>query len=115
MASTDIQGGDTNGHVHRPDGADNGQVCGVEHEDSTDPNPVEPRDGPGQEKQVRSAERDDPATAQDKHKPRLPSAIQTTAKASSGAPTPQVKKVPIFRPFLSFVTLSHMHLPHCRY
>jgi hypothetical protein len=117
MASSDIEEPPaTNGHVHHPDDADNAQLCDVEHEDTTGTNPVEPRDRPEQEKQVRPAPSEaehHPAgqSAPDKHKP---STVHTTTKVASGPPTPQVKKVLIFRPVPSFVTLSNMHLPHCR-
>ncbi|KAF8507197.1 hypothetical protein F5888DRAFT_1602878 [Russula emetica] len=91
----------TNGHVHHPDGADNAQLCDVEHEDTTGTNPVEP-------KQVRSAQSeaepllsdDHPASqsAPDKHKPstspaKRPLPVNTTTKGASGPPTPQVKKI----------------------
>jgi hypothetical protein len=103
----------TNGHVHHPDDADNAQLCDVEHEDTTGTNAVEP-------KQVRSAQSeaepllsdDHPASqsAPDKHKPstspaKRPLPVNTTTKGASGPPTPQVKKVLIFRPAPSFVTL----------
>jgi len=96
----------TNGHVHHPDDGDNAQLCDVKHEDTTGTNPAEP-------KQVRSAEsegeplasNDHPASQSpsDKHKPstspsKRPPPVHTTAKGTSGPPTPQVKKVLIFRP-----------------
>jgi hypothetical protein len=113
MASSDVQEVlPTNGHVHQPDDADNARLCDVEHEDTTGTNPVEPRDRPEQEKQLRPAPSDSehhPASqsAPDKHKPstspaKRPLPVHTTTKGPPGPPTPQVKKVLIFRP--SFVT-----------
>jgi len=115
MASPDVQEAlPTNGHVDHPDGGDNAQLCDVEHEDTMGTtNPVEP-------KQVRSAEaegepllsEDHPASqsAPDKHKPstspaKRPPPVHSTAKGASGPPTPQVKKVCLFRPTSSFLTL----------
>lgn len=103
----------TNGHVRHPDGADNAQLCDVEHEDTTGTKPVEP-------KQVRSAETegeplaldDHPASQSplDKHKQptspaKRPPPVHTATKGVSGPPTPQVKKVLIFPPAPPFVTL----------
>jgi|SRR5229473_2512939 len=105
MASSDAQQTlPSNGHVHVPEA-----VCDVEHEDE----------------QVRSAEPEaelpaSQSAAPEKHKrpttsptKRLPP-VHTTTKGTSGPPTPQVKKVHIFRSALSFVTLPHMHPPHGR-
>jgi len=109
MASSDVQEAlPTNGHLHHSDDADNAQLCDVEHEDATGTNPVEPRDRPEQGKEVRPAASESehhPASqsAPDKHKPstspaKRPLAVHTTTKGASGPPTPQVKKVLIFRP-----------------
>jgi hypothetical protein len=111
MASSDVQEAlPTNGHVHHADDADHAQLCDVGHEDTTGTNPVEPRDGPEQEKRAESETEQHPASqsAPDKHKPsaspaKRPLSVHTSTKGASGPPTPQVKKVLIFRP--SFVTL----------
>lgn len=121
MASSDVQEAlPTNGHVHHPDDADNAQLCDVGHEDTTGTNPVEPRDRPEQVRPAESESEHHPASqsAPDKHKPstKRPLSVHTTTKGASGPPTPQVKKVLIFRPsdLPPLLSLSYMHLPHSR-
>ena len=105
MASSDVQQAlPSNGHV------DDAQLRDVE---TTSSNPVEPRDRPEHEEQVRSAQpgtphlHDPPASqsaSPEKHKlPTSPSKRPTVSvhptKGASGPPTPQVKKVlSSFRP-----------------
>lgn len=110
MASSDIQEAlPTNGHVNHAGDGDNAQLC----DDNMGTNLVEAR----QERSAQSLgepplSENHPAiqSAPDKHKPftspakRLPP-VHTTTKGTSGPPTPQVKKVLIFRQASSFVTL----------
>jgi hypothetical protein len=96
MASSDVQQAlPSNGHV---DDA---------HVETTGSNPVEPRDRPEHEKQVRSAQPgtpEPPAAAPEKGNPptspsKRPTLSVHPTKGASGPPTPQVKKVlSSFRP-----------------
>ena len=110
MASSDVQQAlPSNGHV---DGA---PLCDVE---TTSSNPVEPRDRPEHEEQVRSAQPgtpEPPAAASEKHNPpssptKRPTLSVHPSKGASGPPTPQVKKVLSFFPS-SFCTLFLTRIP----
>ena len=115
MASSDIQQAlPSNGHVH------DAQLCDVE---TTGSNPVEPRDRPEHEEQVRSAQPgtpEPPATASEKGNPltsptkRPTLSVHPPTRGESGPPTPQVKKVLSSFPLL-FHSLSDTHFSHCRF